>query len=53
VINGVIRCHVSLRVQVDAAGRYTPPLQCSNQYTLAARSHLSPLAPWIPPGESC
>jgi len=32
VINGLIPCHVSLHVQVDAAGRSTP-LDCTNQYS--------------------
>jgi hypothetical protein len=32
VINGLIPCHVSLRVQVDAAGRSTP-LYFTNQYS--------------------
>ena len=32
VINGLIPCHVSLHVQVDAAGRSTP-LSCTNQYS--------------------
>jgi len=30
MINGLIPCHVSLHVQVDAAGRSTP-LSCTNQ----------------------
>jgi len=32
VINGLIPCHMSLHVQVDAAGRSTP-LYVTNQYS--------------------
>ena len=51
VINGLIPCHVSLRVHVDAAGRSTPHLM---RISIApAASPPLAAAPWSPPGESC
>jgi len=44
VINGLIPCHVSLHVQVDAAGRSTP-LDFTNQLRLSRFIPLSPLVP--------